>query len=336
MIRPQSSASTNDPDVWFVVPAYQASRTIVRSVRSALRQTGIRANVLVVDHGSTDGTLERLRELRSADLHLEALTRTADEVRSPSRPLNIGITFVLARSVVPRQQAWLFRLDADDVLAADHVVARQLARGERRRLVMATLVFADPDLRKAYDYGPRRSHRTLAGLPGRDTYAVAHHANAVRLDLLEECLRDGDVYDPRLETGEDLGATCRLLRSLHGRESDFAFVDTPYCIKEFSTGTITGSLSLNRAWAAHRSLYRDNPELSRFAIVRGFAELALSRVTSEPFARRVLQHIAGRNGHYRDVPWWVVENRLNELADHGPPTPAPIKSQSSLATQEGE
>lgn len=304
------------PAVTFVIPAYNATATIERCLRSALRQRRVDKRIVVVDHASTDGTGDLVQHLAEEHAEIESvpLTRKATDRKSPSRPLNEGFAAALRGRSAPAERSWIFRLDADDLLAGDEVIADQLSAGGYRELVMATLVFFDERERSAYEYGPRSHRRTLHGLPGRDIYAVTHHATAIRTDLLDSLAGDLPLYDETLETGEDLGVTCRLLRALGGDESRFAFVSKPYCYKALDEATITGSLPLRRVWASHRKLLRDHPEMSRFAVARGLAELALGRVTSESFARRGLQLLAGHNGEYRAVDYDIVANRLAELA----------------------
>lgn len=304
------------PEVCFVIPVYNQAATLARCTRSALRQRGVGVRVILVDHGSSDGTGTVAAELAGEHSRVEVLSlrRRPSEVKSPSRPLNEGIATALKHVEDPRR-SWVFRLDADDVLASDEVVAGQLAAGGYREVVMATLTFFDPEAGTAYEYGPRLGHRNLAGLPGRDVYAVAHHATAMRADLLAALQPAEGFYDQDLETGEDLGLTCRIVHALDGEESRFAFVPQAYCYKGLAKETITGSLPLRRVWKSHRKLLADCPELDRFAVLRGLAELGLSRWIGEGRSRRLLQHCAGRNGHYEAVDYERVQARLRDLAD---------------------
>lgn len=298
----------------FVIPVYNSAASLARCVTSALRQKGIGVRVVVVDHGSADATPAVAADLaaRHPEVEVVTLARTPDEAKSPSRPLNAGMRRALELALRP-DRTWVFRLDVDDFIAADTAVADQLRAGEHRELIMATLTFFDPRRCTAFEYGPRLRHRTLAGLPGRDVWAVAHHSTAMRADLLTAVWPQGDLYDPMLETGEDLGVTCRLLRALDGDESRFAFVPAPYCYKGLAKETITGSLPLGRVLASHKRLLRDHREIAVVAVLRGLAETWLSRLVGEALARRSLQHLAGRNGHYRAVPYADVARRMNEL-----------------------
>jgi glycosyltransferase involved in cell wall biosynthesis len=304
-----------EPVAIVVIPVYNRARTLARCVHSALRQRQVRLRVVIADHGSTDGSAQIAAGFAEAheNVRLLSLARLPGEPKSPSRPLNEGFAAALASAEVA-ERTWVFRLDADDFLTSDEVIASQLRAGRDRELIMATLTFFDPARRSAYEYGPRLGHRSLRGLPGRDVYAVAHHATAMRADLLSCAWQAGVRYDPELETGEDLGVTCGLIRLLGGAEERFAFVPVSYCFKELDEQTITGSLPLRRVWASHRKLLRSCRELSSFAVLRGLAELGLSRVVGESCARRSLQHVAGRNGHYQAVAYSLVADRLQQLS----------------------
>jgi len=303
------------PSVTFVVPVYNAAQAIRHCLVSVLRQREISLRLIVIDHGSSDDTPALVRDFatRHPDVGLVSLARTVADRRSPARPLNEGLNRALSMPGAHFDRSWVYRLDADDFLVSDDVVATTLREGGYRELVMGTLVFFDARARSAYDYGPVRSQRSLRGLVGRGVYAVAHHATAMRLDLLQQATSRRPLYDETLETGEDLGATCRLVRALDGDESRFSFVERPYCYKALSDTSITGSLPLWRVLAAHRTLLREHPELAPFAVARGLAELALTRLVGESLARRSLQHLAGRNGEYQPVAFASVERRKREL-----------------------
>lgn len=53
-----------------IIPVYQGERLVIGAVRSALQQTHRALEVWVVDDGSTDGTLERLKSIHDPRLHV--------------------------------------------------------------------------------------------------------------------------------------------------------------------------------------------------------------------------------------------------------------------------
>lgn len=62
--------ATREPLISVIVPVFQGERLIVGAVRSALSQSHRNIEVLVVDDGSTDGTLTRLETLRDPRLRI--------------------------------------------------------------------------------------------------------------------------------------------------------------------------------------------------------------------------------------------------------------------------
>lgn len=102
------------PDVSVVLPVFNEARHIRASLESALSQTGVRLELIVVDDGSTDETPRILRDY--ADPRLRMLRNDRNEGFIAS--LNTGISDARADVIA--------RLDADDLFLPKHLV-RQLA-----------------------------------------------------------------------------------------------------------------------------------------------------------------------------------------------------------------
>lgn len=88
-----------------VIPAHDHGHFIVESIRSALAQGECVAEVIVVDDGSTDDTVDAAR--RVGDSRVRVIRHA--EARGPSAARNTGWRATRAE--------WLFFLDADDALA---------------------------------------------------------------------------------------------------------------------------------------------------------------------------------------------------------------------------
>ncbi len=121
-----------------VLPAYNEADNLVELVpetTAALRDAGVTFEVVVVDDGSTDGTAEIMRELRSPEVTTVSLRRNAGK----SAALDAGLARVRGEYVVlmdadgqddPRQiPRLLAALDADDDL--DLVTGRRAVRHDR-------------------------------------------------------------------------------------------------------------------------------------------------------------------------------------------------------------
>lgn len=112
-------------DVTYVIPAYNAAAHVAGAVRSALAQTDVRVEVIVVDDGSSDNTAEvvfALADQLASRIGREATNCEAGrgpmvqliclpENGGPSRARNSGIAAARGR--------WIGILDADDALECD-------------------------------------------------------------------------------------------------------------------------------------------------------------------------------------------------------------------------
>lgn len=110
------------PDVTFVIAAYNAERFLRRSVESALAQTGLTVEVIVVDDKSSDQTLAVAQSLASETVRVIALAKN----RGPGGARNAG--FAAARG------RWIAVLDADDTVMPGRL-ARMIALAEDRGAV---------------------------------------------------------------------------------------------------------------------------------------------------------------------------------------------------------
>lgn len=98
--------------VSILVPCHNAERWIGEAIESALKQTWFRKEVIVVDDGSTDGSLDIIK-------------RFGDHIRWDTGP-NRGGSAARNRLLELAQGEWLQYLDADDYLLAAKI-ANQLA-----------------------------------------------------------------------------------------------------------------------------------------------------------------------------------------------------------------
>jgi glycosyltransferase involved in cell wall biosynthesis len=99
-----------------LIPAYNAERWIGDTIRSALAQTWPRAEIIVVDDGSRDRTLEIARQFAS-----KAVSVVTQE--------NQGASAARNRAFELSQGDYIQWLDADDLLVADKI-ARQMQVGQ--------------------------------------------------------------------------------------------------------------------------------------------------------------------------------------------------------------
>jgi succinoglycan biosynthesis protein ExoO len=106
------------PDVSFVIAAFNAQASLARAIRSALDQRDVTVEVVVVDDCSSDGTLDVARSFPGDAVRVVALEKN----RGPGGARNAGLEAAEGR--------WIAVLDADDTVYPDRI-GRMIRRGEK-------------------------------------------------------------------------------------------------------------------------------------------------------------------------------------------------------------
>lgn len=105
-----------EPSLSVVMPVHNELRYIDESIRSILRQTYADFEFVIGDNGSTDGTLERLREWSASDPRIRLLSHP--ERMGPARSSDWVVRAAKGELIA--------RMDADDIAHSERL-ARQLA-----------------------------------------------------------------------------------------------------------------------------------------------------------------------------------------------------------------
>ena len=198
-----------DPEVSVVIPTFNRATFVVDAARSALAQTHAPLEIIVVDDGSTDDTLERLEQLEG---RVTVLTQR-----------NQGVAAARNAGTRIARGALVAFLDSDD-LWLPHKLERQVERylvaPTRIGLVHCGLALVDGDLRPLEEQ--------LEGLEGRAAdrmllgQGAALHASGSTMVLSAAALERVGGFDERLPPSEDWDMTFRVASEL-----DLAFVAEP-------------------------------------------------------------------------------------------------------------
>jgi succinoglycan biosynthesis protein ExoO len=187
------------PDVSFVVAAYNAETSIARAVESALVQAGVTVEVIVVDDCSTDATVEAVQALRQDRVRVIELDRN----RGPGGARNAGLEAARGR--------WIAVLDSDDTVHPDRL-QRMIARAEKAVTDIAVdnleIVHGETGARE-----PMFGQDVLARCPElglaefisanimfEETFSFGYMKPVFRRGFIE---RHGLRYDEGLRIGED-------------------------------------------------------------------------------------------------------------------------------------
>ena len=125
------------PLVSILIPAYNAERWIGQTILSALAQTWPRKEIIVIDDGSRDQTLQVARQFASEDVFIVAQE-------------NQGAAAARNKALQLCQGEYIQWLDADDLLSPDKIAKQAAAAREcqdKRKLLSSgwgTLCIGQP------------------------------------------------------------------------------------------------------------------------------------------------------------------------------------------------
>ena len=196
-----------EPTVSVVIPAYNAEKTLRRTLECVLNQTLSALQVILVDDGSTDSTAAIARNMAEKDPRLTVISRE-----------NLGISSTRNAGLLLCKGKYIRFVDADDTLPADSM-EKMVRRAEQDG---ADLVIG------GYDqyFGERRSFHNLADR--NDTVAcnemmnhLCGHANSYfygvlwnKLFLRELAEQQECRFQEDLTWGEDFAFVMDYLRGV--------------------------------------------------------------------------------------------------------------------------
>lgn len=114
--------------VSIIIPVYNAASFLERTVLSILAQTYTNIEILLVDDGSSDNSMEIARQLSIVDARVRPLSKD-----------HTGVTATRRYGVVQAKGGWVVFVDADDTLPNDAVeFLHSQTEGEQTDLVLGT------------------------------------------------------------------------------------------------------------------------------------------------------------------------------------------------------
>lgn len=180
--------------VTVIIPAYNAEKTIKNTIESVYRQTFQDVQIIVVNDGSTDGTLGILSGYSDRD----NLNLINQENQGVSAARNAGIRNALGK--------YVFFLDSDDFIGYN--VLESLYRfAEEKQLELVACEF------KQVSYGHKEDMTAASSFDfyTEDKNGVASHFfdvipnySTAKLFLLESLLRNDVLFPLDMSFGEDL------------------------------------------------------------------------------------------------------------------------------------
>ena len=78
-----------------IIPTYNSSKTVNKTIRSVLNQSFKRYELIIIDDGSTDNTVSKIKDFNDSRIKLIKIQRTG----GPAKPRNIGILIQLVHLI---------------------------------------------------------------------------------------------------------------------------------------------------------------------------------------------------------------------------------------------
>ncbi len=214
-----------NPRLSVVMSVYNGERWLREAVESVLGQTLGDFELLVIDDGSTDGTLGILEHYRDPRLRV-------------SRQPRAGLTISLNRGVRLTTAPLVARLDADDVALPERFV-RQVAFLEAHPeagLLGTGCHDVGPSGEIAATYRPPANHPEIRRALIRHNPFV--HSSVM---LRREALERAGFYDERLQVAQDYDLWVRM-----SRVTRLANLPEPLVLRRLSPGRVSRSRDTER------------------------------------------------------------------------------------------
>lgn len=195
-----------EPLASILIPAYNAADWIAETIRSAISQTWVRKEIIVVDDGSKDQTVEVARRFASKQVLV-----VSQENQGASATRNHALRL--------SQGDYIQYLDADDLLAPDKIEAQMASlqeEGSKRTLLSSAWAF--------FDYRPRRAKFIPTPLwedlsPAEWLFrklAYNLHMQTATWLTSRELTEKAGPWDTRLLSDDDGEYFCRVLLASSG------------------------------------------------------------------------------------------------------------------------
>jgi glycosyltransferase involved in cell wall biosynthesis len=184
------------PAVSIIMPAFNASRTLARTIKSVRLQTCTEWELLIVNDGSTDETYKRACEFAALDKRIKVISQPN---RGPSAARNAGIA--------KAHGAFIAFLDADD-LWHPYRLAGLLNIFDLRPqagVLFTRVRFFDPNSQGSRTVSPHKKRLELKNLLSENPTCTSSNI-MIRRHVLDQA----GTFDDALRQGEDVELLMRV------------------------------------------------------------------------------------------------------------------------------
>jgi glycosyltransferase involved in cell wall biosynthesis len=185
------------PMISVLIPIFNGEKYLNHSLESIVNQTFIDFEVLLIDDGSTDGSMSILNEFAHHDKRVRIISKT-----------NSGLTDTLNRGLLECRGKWIARMDQDDIASPKRLEqqVRKIESDEAIVLVGSDFVTLDEQTRKTKRYKIPSTHEQMVKRLERLRGFFPHSSALIHA----ETIRRIGGYDPLALFNEDWDLWLRL------------------------------------------------------------------------------------------------------------------------------
>lgn len=223
------------PVVSVVISAKDAEKTLLRSLASTLQSDFADFEVVLIDDGSTDKTLEIAQSVRETARHLRII----------ENPTNLGLSASLNKGIASCDSKYIVRLDADDLMSRDRLTTQVRFLDENRELgICGSGAVVIDEFDRPIGVSPPKAFSPTISWVSLWRVPFFHPSVCVRRELFSS---DGFAYNSKDTLGfEDY----QLWSNMLGRHRGWNFVKPLIYYRKHS-----GQLTANKLEAREKAYY---------------------------------------------------------------------------------
>ncbi len=195
----------SSPEVSIIMPCWRCGPFLERSVGSVSAQSFENWELIAIDDGSGDDTLEHLQHLARSETRMRVLTQE-----------NRGVSATRNRGIREARGRWLFFLDADDHLTCDALAHLMSLTSPERDIVCGAyrILFRDEGGRMEDHVCARGDRKAIYESLIRGDSAL--NSMCARLYLRSMILEAGILVPENIRVGEDVIFNLYAFRAARG------------------------------------------------------------------------------------------------------------------------
>lgn len=232
-----------------IIPAYNSEKTIQRAINSVLNQTLKDFELLIVDDGSTDGTVRIVRELAKKDARIRFYELKSNS-GGPATPRNYGVKMA--------QGEYVAFLDHDDEWIPEKLEEQIKLFKEGVGIITCNLMFINDVTYEKGEHGLHLFEGVEKFLYNPQKYVFGNSSVVIKKDIINEI----GSWDENLKIFEDIDYYIRIVKAGYVIE----FVKKPLVKYYIHSGNLSRDFAKSaqdylRLLEKHKEIEEEHPSI---------------------------------------------------------------------------